>query len=96
MSGLLEQAVKALNKKLGHVDFDGVAKFLIADKGSVIIDGNGARISNADADVTLSASVEVFQAIMDGDQNATSAFMTGELSINGDMGTALKLARILQ
>ncbi len=96
MSGLLEQAVKALNKKLGHVDFDGVAKFLIADKGSVIIDGNGARISNADADVTLSASVEVFQAIMDGDQNATSAFMTGEMSINGDMGTALKLARNLQ
>ena len=96
MSGLLEQAVKALNKKLGHVDFDGVAKFLIADKGSVLIDGNGARISNADADVTLSASVEVFQAIMDGDQNATSAFMTGELSINGDMGTALKLARNLQ
>jgi putative sterol carrier protein len=38
----------------------------------------------------------VFQAIMDGDQNATSAFMTGELSINGDMGTALKLARNLQ
>ena len=96
MSGLLEKAVKALNKKLGHVAFDGVAKFLIADKGSVIIDGNGARISNADADVTLSASVEVFQAIMDGDQNATSAFMTGELSINGDMGTALKLARNLQ
>ena len=96
MSGLLEQAVKALNKKLGHVDFDGVAKFLIADKGSVIIDGNGARISNADADVTLSDSVEVFQAIMDGDQNPTSAFITGELSINGDMGTALKLARNLQ
>jgi putative sterol carrier protein len=96
MSGLLEQAVKALNKKLGHVDFDGVAKFLIADKGSVIIDGNGARISSADADVTLSASVEVFQAIMDGDQNPTSAFMTGKLSIDGDMGIALKLAGNLQ
>ena len=96
MSNLLDQAVKALNKKLDHIGFDGVAKFLITDEGSVIIDGNGARISNADADVTLSASVEVFQAIMDGDQNATSAFMTGELSINGDMGTALKLARNLQ
>ena len=92
MSNLLDQAVKALNKKLDHIGFDGVAKFLITDEGSVIIDGNGARISNADADVTLSASVDVFQAIMDGDQNPTSAFMTGELSINGDMGIALKLA----
>ena len=96
MSELLEQAVQALNKKLGYIGFDGAAKFLITGEGSVIIDGNGARISNADADVTLSASVDVFQAIMDGDQNATSAFMTGELSINGDMGTALKLARNLQ
>ena len=96
MSDLLEQAVKALNRKLGHVGFDGVAKFLITDKGSVIIDGNGARISNADADVTLSACVDVFQAIMDGDQNPTSAFMTGELSIDGDMGIALKLAGNLQ
>ena len=96
MSDLLEQAVKALNKKLGHIGFDGAAKFLITGEGSVIIDGNGARISNADADVTLSASVEVFQAIMDGDQNPTSAFMTGELSINGDMGIALKLAGNLQ
>ena len=95
MSDLLDQAVKALNKKLGHIGFDGVAKFLITDKGSVIIDGNGARISNADADVTLSASVEVFQAIMDGDQNPTSAFMTGKLSVDGDMGMAMKLAGVL-
>jgi len=92
MSNLLDQAVKALNKKLGHIGFDGVAKFLITDEGSVIIDGNGARISDADADVTLSASAEVFQAIMEGDQNPSAAFMTGELSIDGDMGIALKLA----
>ena len=96
MSDLLEQAVKALNRKLGHVGFDGVAKFLITDKGSVIIDGNGARISDADADVTLSASAEVFQAIMEGDQNPSTAFITGALSIDGDMGIALKLAGNLQ
>ena len=92
MSNLLDQAVKALNKKLVHIGFDGVAKFLITDEGSVIIDGNGARISDADADVTLSASAEVFQAIVEGDQNPSAAFMTGELSIDGDMGIALKLA----
>jgi putative sterol carrier protein len=92
MSNLLDQAVKALNKKLDHIGFDGVAKFLITDEGSVIIDGTGARISDADADVTLSASAEVFQAIMEGDQNPSTAFMTGELSIDGDMGIALKLA----
>ena len=92
MSDVLDQAVKALNKKMTNVGFDGVVKFSIINEGSVIIDGNGARISDADADVTLSASAEVFQAIMEGDQNPSAAFMTGELSINGDMGIALKLA----
>ena len=36
-----------------------------------------------------------FQAIFDGDLNATSAFMTGKLSVDGDMGMAMKLAAVL-
>jgi len=92
MSDLLDQAVKALNNKLDHIGFDGIAKFLITNEGSVIIDGSGAHISDANADVTLSGSAEVFQAIMEGYQSPSAAFMTGELSIDGDMGTALKLA----
>ena len=92
MNDLLEQAMKALNKKLDHNGFDGIAKFSITNEGSVIIDANGARISDADADVTLSASAEVFQEIMEGGQSPTRAFMTGKLSIDGDMGIAIKLA----
>ena len=92
MSDLLDQAIKALNKKLGHNGFDGIAKFSITNEGSVIIDGNGARISDAHADVTLSASAEVFQEIMEGNQSPTKAFMTGKLSIDGDIAIAIKLA----
>ena len=96
MNDLLEQAMKALNKKLDHNGFDGIAKFSITNEGSVVIDGNGARISDADADVTLSASAEVFQEIMEGSQSPTRAFMTGKLSIDGDMGIAIKLAENLR
>jgi putative sterol carrier protein len=32
---------------------------------------------------------------MEGDQNPTSAFMTGKLSVDGDMGMAIKLAGLL-
>mgnify|MGYP005684072907 CR=1 FL=1 len=92
MNDLLEQAMKALNKKLDHNGFDGIAKFSITGEGSVIMDSNGARISDAEADVTLSASAEVFQEIMEGSQNPTRAFMTGKLTIDGDMGMAIKLA----
>ena len=95
MTTILDQAVAALTEKLIGSEFDGSAKFLITDEGSVIIDNDGVRISEEEADVTLSASAEVFEAIMEGEQSSTAAFMTGKLSVDGDMGLAMKLAGIL-
>lgn len=95
MSDILDQAVAALNEKLSGNSLDGSAKFAIEDQGAVIIEGDSARIGDDDTDVTLSASQEVFQAIMDGEQNPTTAFMTGKLSVDGDMGMAMKLAGVL-
>ena len=95
MTTILDQAVAALTEKLKETEFDGIAKFLITDEGSVIIDNNSVRISEEEADVTLSASAEVFEAIMEGEQSSTAAFMTGKLSVDGDMGLAMKLAGIL-
>ena len=95
MTTILEQAIAALTEKLNGTDLDGTAKFLIADEGSVIIDNDGVRISEEEADVTLSATAEVFEAIMEGEQSSTAAFMTGKLSVDGDMGLAMKLAGIL-
>lgn len=92
MSDILDKAVAALNEKLGGADFGGSAKFDIDGEGAVIIDANGARISDEPADVTLSADVDTFQGIMTGDTNPTSAFMTGKLKVDGDMGMAMKLA----
>lgn len=95
MSDLLAGAVDALNAKLGGQGFDGTAKFVIEGEGSIIIDENGARASDDAADVTLTATAETFQAILEGDQNPTTAFMTGKLSVDGDMGAAMKLAGTL-
>ena len=47
-----------------------------------------------DADVTISASQEVFQKIVAGEQNPTSAYMTGKLKLKGDMGAAMKLQKL--
>lgn len=95
MSDIINMAVTALNAKLGADGFDGSAKFDIEGEGSIVIDENGARASDDAADVTLSADVETFQAILEGDQNPTAAFMTGKLSVDGDMGLAMKLAGVL-
>ena len=95
MSDILNQAVAALNAKLDGADFAGTAKFTLEGEGSVVIDSAGARIAEDEADVTLTADAETFQGIMDGDTNPTSAFMTGKLKVDGDMGMAMTLASVL-
>ena len=95
MSDIVNEAVVVLNKKLADSDFDGTAKFDIEGEGTVMMDENGARAADEEADVTLSADAETFQSILEGDTNPTSAFMTGKLKIDGDMGMAMKLAAVL-
>lgn len=94
MSDVVTEAVAALNAKMNG-GFDGRAKFDIEGEGSIIIDANGARAGDDDADVTLMASTETFKAILDGELNATTAFMTGKLTVDGDMGQAMKLSSVL-
>jgi putative sterol carrier protein len=95
MSDVVTAAVKALNEKLGGNGFDGIAKFEIEDEGEIVIDESGARASDDAADVTLSASADTFQDILAGNLDATSAFMTGRLKLDGDMGLAMRLGSVL-
>nr|WP_275116104.1 SCP2 sterol-binding domain-containing protein [Aliiroseovarius subalbicans] len=75
--------------------FAGSAKFVIEGEGAVVVDGNGARASDDDADVTLTADAEAFQDMMSGALNPTTAFMTGKLAVDGDMGLAMQLGAAL-
>ena len=94
MSDVIDAAVAALNAKMDG-GFDGTAKFVIEDEGAIIVDGDGARAGDDDADVTLTADAETFKAILDGETNPTTAFMQGKLSVDGDMGMAMALGSVL-
>ncbi|WP_323771167.1 SCP2 sterol-binding domain-containing protein [Antarctobacter sp.] len=95
MSDTVNAAVTALNEKMGGSGFDGTAKMTIEDEGSLIIDENGAHAGDEEADVTMTASAETFEAIVSGDLDPTSAFMSGKLAIDGDMSAAMRLAQVL-
>ena len=95
MSDFLNAAAARLNEKASGADFDGTAKFDVENEGAIMFDAGGARVGDEEADVTLSSDAETFQSIFDGDINPTSAFMTGKLKIDGDMGMAMKLASVL-
>jgi len=71
-------------------DIEGAGQWTVkVEDGSVIVN-EGAE----EADVTISASQEVFEKILAGEQNATSAYMTGKIKLKGDMGAAMKLQKL--
>jgi putative sterol carrier protein len=94
MSQVIDAAVAGLNKKLSD-GFDGTAKFVIPGEGTIMLDSTGARAGDEDADVTMTADGDVFKAILDGELNPTAAFMTGKLSVDGDMGAAMRVGAAL-
>ncbi len=76
------------NSYLFDIEGAGSWKVDVADGKVSVTEGGG------DADATIHASEETFSAIASGEQNATSAYMSGKLKIDGDMGAALKLQKL--
>jgi putative sterol carrier protein len=71
-------------------DIDGAGTWTVAIADGAIDVREGAE----DADCTFSASQENFEKIIAGEQNPTTAYMTGKLKIKGDMGAAMKLQKL--
>lgn len=95
MNKIVETAASLLDERVKG--FDGTAKFVIEDEGAVLIDASGAHPADAgtEAEVTLTASRDTFEAILSGEMNPTAAYMTGKLSVEGSIPTAMKLAAVL-
>lgn len=93
MSKVVNAAVEKLSEKISS--FDSSAKFVIEDEGAIMIDGNGVRAGDEEAEVTLTASRETFEGILDGSVSPAAAFMTGKLKIDGAMGVAMQLGQAL-
>lgn len=95
MGAVLDQAVAELNRRMAGRGFDGTAKFVLTGEGSLMVDGSGTREGDGPADVTLTASPDTFQEIVGGSLDATAAYMSGRLQLDGDLGRAMQLASIL-
>ena len=76
------------NSFLFEIEGAGTWKVDVADGAVTVSEGAG------DADVTIRTSEETFTAIASGEQNPTTAYMTGKLKVEGDMGAALKLQKL--
>lgn len=95
MSEVVKAAVDAMNARLGSGGFDGSIKVEIEDEGALIIDQDGARAGDDEADCTMTASADTLQGMLEGDLNPTAAFMSGKLKVEGDVSMAMKLGAAL-
>ena len=72
--------------------------FDIENEGQWLVDVADGKLKvtegGGDADATITTSGETFEKIAAGEQNATTAYMTGKLKIKGDMGAAMKLQKL--
>ena len=73
-------------------DIEGEGQWLVnvADGAISVTPGDG------EADATISTTADVFEKIVSGEQNPTTAYMTGKLKIKGDMGAAMKLQKLVE
>jgi putative sterol carrier protein len=50
---------------------------------------------NKDADCTISMSLENFLQLIEGELDPTTAYMFGKLKVEGSMGVAMKLSKVI-
>ena len=82
---------KIAGERVSYVfDIAGAGEWTVrvADGQVAVDEGAG------DADCTISASEETFQRIVSGEQNPTTAYMTGKVKVRGDMSAAMKLQKL--
>ena len=82
----MQEAGAWLPGKTVKIDFGG-------DEGVVYMDGANNQVSDSDgaADTTIKVSWEDFQSLASGALDGMTAFMTGKLKVEGDMGNAMQL-----
>ena len=74
-------------------------KFDFEGAGCVFLDGkanqNTVSSDDQEADCTLTMYVETFEKMSSGELDGTSAFMQGQLKVDGDMSIAMKLSSVM-
>ena len=93
--------VERLTTLLDGVEgFPATVLFDCGDEGAVLIDGVSGKIvvttERAPADCQITMSAAIFQRILNGELDETSAFMQGEMRIAGEIGLATRVSDLIR
>jgi putative sterol carrier protein len=96
----LATATGLLRSKVGDQSgLNAVLKFDTGADGVIVLDGKAVpnTVDNADreADCTVAISMDNLAALLSGELEPVTGFMTGRFKVSGDMSVALKLQRLV-
>ena len=89
LAAKMQEAGAWLPGKRVKLDFGG--------DGTIMLDGAANQVTeeDGDADTTIKVSWDDWQAMAAGQLDGMTAFMTGKLKVEGDMGNAMQLQGVL-
>ena len=96
----LAECTAALTGKVGaDSGLGAILKFDCGADGVVVIDGkstpNTVDNNNRDAECTVAITLENLTALLSGDLEPVTGFMTGRFTVSGDMSVAMRLNRVV-
>ncbi|SHJ01650.1 SCP2 sterol-binding domain-containing protein [Wenxinia saemankumensis] len=91
----LPEIAARLQKGLDRHPLSDSLKFDCGAAGAITLEGGTARLADDPADCTIRISEANLAKLIAGQLNPMTAFATGKIKVSGDMGVALKLAKLL-
>lgn len=96
----LQACTEHLRQKVGDQSgLNATLKFDCGADGVAVIDGksvpNRVHNENVDTDCTVTITLENLAALLTGELEPATGFMTGRFKVSGDMSVAMKLQRVV-
>ncbi len=96
----IQECTEAIRAKVGdNSGLNAVLKFDCGDDGKIVIDGASTpnTVDNVDreTDCTVAITLENLNALLTGQLNPVTGFMSGKFKVSGDMSVAMKLQRVV-
>lgn len=96
----LSECTSALTQKVGADSGLGATlKFDCGSDGVIVIDGkatpNTVDNNNRETECTVTITLENLTALLGGDLEPVTGFMTGRFTVSGDMSVAMRLNRVV-
>ncbi|WP_412176200.1 SCP2 sterol-binding domain-containing protein [Lentibacter sp. XHP0401] len=91
----MQEMAEGIERGLKGKSFEGSLKFDCGADGVIILKDGAVLAQDEPTDCTLKISKENLGKLLTGKLNAMTGVMTGKLKVSGDMGVAMRLAKLL-